>query len=74
MKIAIDMAAKIDEVMSGDYRHSGCVGEYDSNIESIISNMLEPVRDAIYEHLVGDCGDTRGLRDVIVMFEEVVKK
>jgi len=34
-----------------------------------IEKLMALVEKAICEHLLGDCGDTRGLRDSLALFE-----
>ena len=51
-----------------DLEDAGCLMLVTS--ASIIAAKLEPVRDAIRMHIDGDCGETKGLRQALAMFEE----
>ena len=61
--------SKLAEQIRAKCEESGCLMTMVA--ESVIAEMLEPVREAMIAHIVGDCGDTTGLRDAIAkMFEE----
>jgi len=34
------------------------------------ATKIEQIKKAIVDHLAGDCGDTRGLRDALALFED----
>ena len=76
MTIAEEIAEKvlIDIHWQGKKsEHSADIKWLSSRVECLgreIAAKLEPVKKAIADHLAGDCGDTRGLRSALALFEE----